>query len=101
METEREKKARLFLELGGSLGGIRRLISYFTLYYPLEYKTPITGEEALKLVEDIDENSFELDFDEDDIDIDLSYTFFNAVEKEERILLDMYVDYLEDKIREE
>ncbi|MCR4944317.1 MAG: hypothetical protein K5986_07695 [Clostridium sp.] len=104
METKRERNARLFLNLSGGLLGIRQLISYFSIHsmlYELNYPKSITVKEALKLVENINENSYELDFDEEDMDLQLIYNFLNVTEKENKLLLDMYMDYLEDKIREE
>ena len=88
METKRERNARLFLNLSGGLLGIRQLISYFSIHsmlYELNYPKSITVKEALKLVENINENSYELDFDEEDMDLQLIYNFLNVTEKENKL----------------
>lgn len=102
MESDRERSLRNVLKLSSGLIGVRRLISWLEYEEGMEFKERghVDIENALEKLKAVNKGDLPSDLKKSNIDLKLLYDAACASEEYQNEFLDLYLDYLEEKVRE-
>lgn len=98
MTDNRKNRLKVLLNLNRGLENIEKLIDFFKANYNEENIDSSEMKKALDYIKDL--NSFNKEFNEEDMNLDSILKFLEEAKKEQIDFIDKYMDYMDLKLKE-